>query len=175
MQRKVVANIEGSPNLSADDSFRSPGDLQRYLQPLLKCLFALGPLFAFGYTLPKLSLLLFYLRVFVGKISIAIYVFIAVVIVEMIAFLVSAILYCQPVAFYVCCSFPLTLPARVIDAFTVAENWFWALLRRGYILPRDVWIEMSTRPFSGRLAVATPVETPSTQASEDWPGSGVPD
>lgn len=101
LQKAVVAHIEGVGHPGADDQFHDPQEFTEYLQPLLKCLFALGPLFALGYTLPKLSLLLFYLRIFVGRVRIAIYIFMAVAVAEMLAFLISAIMYCKPVAYYV--------------------------------------------------------------------------
>ncbi|KAL9092442.1 MAG: hypothetical protein Q9159_000789 [Coniocarpon cinnabarinum] len=97
----VVTKYAGAGNPPADAPFTTPQNFYTHLEPTLKCLYALGPLFAFGYSLPKISLLLFYLRVFIGrKVRFSIWLMMAIVVLEMLAFLIAAILYCIPVPYY---------------------------------------------------------------------------
>ena len=65
----AMAKIEGGDNVFVDSTFtNSPQQIQQQLEPILKCIYAIAQLLYFGFTLPKLSLLALYLRVFsVGK------------------------------------------------------------------------------------------------------------
>ena len=78
-----------------------PDQLEAQLQPILKLAFATVILCTLGFSLPKLSILALYLRIFSGwKTRIISYVLIGVVIFMAIAYLVAGVLLCEPVQYF---------------------------------------------------------------------------
>lgn len=97
-----MVHIETQGNPPADVPLTtSVEQIKTQLEPILKCIYAISQLFFTGFTLPKLSLLFLYLRVFVGKpFRIATWATIVIVLGAGTIYSLTEIFSCTPIRYY---------------------------------------------------------------------------
>ncbi|KAL9054794.1 MAG: hypothetical protein Q9162_003917 [Coniocarpon cinnabarinum] len=96
-----IAHYESIGDRPANLPIMQPDQLHSQLEPTMKLVFATIILLILGFTLPRISILTLYLRIFAGRRTrILTYSIIAVVTAMGIAFMLIAIVFCKPTRFF---------------------------------------------------------------------------
>lgn len=97
----MVSYYESIGNQPADSPIIRQDQISTQLEPTLKLMFASLYLLIFGFTLPKLSILTLYVRIFTGrKTRFFTYVLMVLVLAMGVAFGVAGIFACRPVQYF---------------------------------------------------------------------------